>query len=162
MPTQALFDRTLALLKRASIAVPTTAMGNLAALGPNTPVQKFILFIPAHQQRAIALTQRFMELANAAPGEPGLDAVLAEAENVAHMEDVELVKYALMVFITHHPEGRKLPIPPLDVRSPELVVRYRARVAAATLDYSREVGELAPVTELRAQSRSLTAVPEAD
>ena len=46
----------------------------------------------------------------------------------------------------------------------ELVVRYRARVAAATLDYSRDqAGQdaLAPVTDLR-QARSLTAVPEAD
>ncbi len=44
----------------------------------------------------------------------------------------------------------------------DLVVRYRARVAAATLDYSRESDELAPVTELRQQPRPLTAVPEVD
>ncbi|WP_182112601.1 MULTISPECIES: flagellar FlbD family protein [unclassified Actinotalea] len=43
----------------------------------------------------------------------------------------------------------------------ELVIRYRARVAAATLDASRETAELAPVTDLR-HARALSAVPEAD
>jgi hypothetical protein len=63
-----------------------------------------------------------MELANASPGEAGLAAVLDEAERQVQLGDPEWVQYALRVFIAHHPEGRGLPVPPLQERAPNRVL----------------------------------------
>jgi hypothetical protein len=42
--------------------------------------------------------------------------VLDEAERAAANTDPELVRYALMVFIVHHPKGNLLRIRPLELR----------------------------------------------
>ena len=118
---------------------------------PASPAEPagFSLFLPSHQRRAIALAARFMEIANSAPGEVGLERVLDEAERLSREENSELVRYAVMVFITHHPEGRRLPIP----ARPNAVLgdafecgcecaRYRSarRWGGGTADYFREYG----------------------
>lgn len=107
----------------------------------------FELFVPAQLKAAIDLAARFMELANAAPDEGGaLEAVLEAAESAARERGIHHVKYALMVFITHHPKGRLLPIPALEQREPERIIpaaateRAAARAvgAEAALDWFRE------------------------
>ena len=122
-----LHARTVELLKRPAenLAVKTGPEA-LEALGPADQKARFAVFIPEQLEAALRLTQRFMELANASPGDEGLDAVLAAAQAATAMHDVDLVKYALMVFITHHPEGRRLPIPPLEQRAPAQITPSRA------------------------------------
>ena len=142
-----LHTRTIDLLMRPPNDLPIEIPG--AAPAP-VPARQLVLFFPPHQEHALELTRRFMELANRNPGDVGLEAVLNEAEAAADRENIELVKYALMVFITHHPEGRRLPIPALDQRYPQKIVPSKAEVAArgiqalgalgaeAQLDYFRE------------------------
>src|SRR5262245_22911910 len=110
-----LHGRTVNLLRlpAENLPLPPSAAG-LEALGAGQTKARFAVFIPQHLEAALALAGHFMQLANAAGGDEGLNAVLAAAEAVTATHDVELVKYALMVFITHHPEGRRLPIPPLE------------------------------------------------
>lgn len=137
---QELGARTEAFLKRP----PNRLLVDVPGL-----VREFVIFLPLHVRRALQLANRFMELANASPGEQGLEAVLDEAEAVAGREDIEMVKYALMVFIIHHPEGLRLPIPPLAERSPQKVPPSNRAVllglvalgglgGEAKLDYFRE------------------------
>jgi tyrosinase len=137
---QELAARTEVFLKRPPNKLPVDVKGF---------AREFVIFLPLHVKRALELAHRFMELADANPGERGLSPVLDEAEAVALNEDIEMVKYALMVFIIHHPEGRKLPIPSLAERSPEKVppsnkavfmglVAMGALGGEAKLDYFRE------------------------
>ena len=105
----------------------------------------FQLFIPAQLEAAVNLAARFMEIANASPDADGLEAVLDAADAATRESSLELVKYALMVFITHHPRGRLLPIPPLERREPDLVPPSVTSVASraalgpeAALDWFRE------------------------
>ncbi len=148
---QELHDRTEAFLKRPPVNPPPAigAGGGLEAFGPPPPNRRFVIFLPAHEEHALELTRKFMELANANPGEAGLDAVMKAAEEAAETEDIQLVKYALMVFITHHPTGGMLPIPALEERAPEHVIPSRkplppgvevfgALGEEAKLDYFRE------------------------
>ncbi len=116
--------RARALLCRESSPppLPTTARGELDVFGPPSTGQRFLPFLPSHHQHALALAARFMELANARPGEAGLAAVLDEAERQAHPGDPEWARYALRVFLAHHPEGRGLSVPPLGERAPHLVL----------------------------------------
>jgi tyrosinase len=122
-----LHTRARALLCRESppLPLPMTPQGEFAPLAPPSPTQRFLPFLPSHQEHALSLAARFMELANARPGEAGLVAVLDEAEQQARQGDVEWVKYALRVFIAHHPEGHALSVPPLEERAPHLVVPSR-------------------------------------
>src|SRR5437588_5910276 len=78
-----------------------------AALAPNLavpesavapPSQRFSPFDPTQLERATALLDRFMALADSMPGKAGLDAVYAEANKTAATESPELVRYALMLF----------------------------------------------------------------
>lgn len=148
---QELHDRTEGILKRppTNPPAPTGPSGGLEALGAPPPNSRFIIFLPKHEQHALELTRRFMELANANPGDKGLEDVLNAADEAAKTEDIQLVKYALLVFITHHPEGMRLPIPPLEERAPEHVIPSRKPMAPgleplgglgveAQLDYFRE------------------------
>lgn len=143
-----LHARTIEFLKRPpnDLPVEVSPQTTLEALGTSEPVtRKFVIFLPDHLEHALDLASRFMELANDNPGEAGLEAVLGEAERVAEQESIEMVKYALMVFITHHPEGRLLPIPPLEERSPELIVPSEGEVAQRGLE---ALGALGPEAQL--------------
>ncbi|WNG46863.1 hypothetical protein F0U60_24100 [Archangium minus] len=123
MSLSELHARTRALLCRESppAALPMTPRGELAPLEPPSSAHRFLPFLPSHLKQAVSLAARFMGLANARPGEEGLAAVLDEAEQRIQQGDPEWVKYALRVFIAHHPEGRHLPVPPLHERAPHLV-----------------------------------------
>ncbi|PYQ30009.1 MAG: hypothetical protein DMF56_09800 [Acidobacteria bacterium] len=118
-------ERAVSLLKRAPDlrAIDTAAAiapKALEALGPQkdfAPNAPFSLFVPAHQELAVQEAANLMEIAN----KDGLDAVLQHAEMLADTTSTELAQWALMIFITHHPEGQKLPIPSLEERIPESV-----------------------------------------
>jgi tyrosinase len=84
------------------------------------PARPFSPFISEHLQRAVNLADRFMAIADATPGEDGLRAALEEAER-AMADDPGAASHALMMFITHHPEGSQLPIPALEERQPEIL-----------------------------------------
>jgi hypothetical protein len=142
MTMEELHTRTQALLGRESVPppLPVTAEGELELFAPPSPGQRFLPFLPAHLQHALSLSARFMELANERPGAAGLAAVLDEAERQAREDDQERVRYALRVFITHHPEGRRLPLPPLRERAPHQVLPSRRNSTGmeSALDYFRE------------------------
>jgi hypothetical protein len=123
---------------------PAAGQTRAAAAAPEVPFQ---LFIPTHLKVAIDLSAQFMEVANAAADdESALEGVLDAAAAARREHGRELVKYALMVFITHHPRGRLLPIPALEAREPERIVpaaasRAMTRAAVgveAALDWFRE------------------------
>jgi tyrosinase len=78
----------------------------------------FSEFIDEHREEAIRLAERFMQIADATPGPDGLDAVVNQATIEKEQRPGGLVKHALMLFILHHPQGRKLRIPSLMTRSP--------------------------------------------
>ena len=105
------------------LTVPSRARG-LETLGPGAGTATevpFSVFIPAHQQKALSVAAELMHIANANPGDEGLEKVLDRAEEEAQRSGIELAQFALSVFITHHPQGRKLPIPRLEDSNPELV-----------------------------------------
>lgn len=104
-----------------------------AAVLGEAPEQRFSPFVSEQVDRAIALANRFMELAHAQPGRAGLDAVRAAAEEAAASEPLDLVRYALMVFITHDPRGSRLRIPALEERAPEKVLPSAQPAEAAVL-----------------------------
>jgi hypothetical protein len=122
--------------------------GELALFEPPSTEHRFLPFLPAHLQHALSLAARYMELANARPGEAGLAAVLDEAERQARHGDIEWVKYALRVFIHHHPAGHELPTPSLRERAPGWVLPSERKEPArkgppgagaeSWLDYFRE------------------------
>ena len=97
-------------------ALPRTSRGALAPLEPPTSEHRFLSLLPSHERRALGMAAHYMELANARPGE-GLAAVLDEAEPQARHGDPEWVRYALRVFLAHHPEGQGLPVPSLQERA---------------------------------------------
>lgn len=103
--TAAFFRRKPALSHALSVAV--------------APQPRFSNFVPALESRALDLASRFMNIAGPNPDASRLAAVLAAADAATATEPVNLVQYALMVFITHSPGAGVLPIPSLEMRSPE-------------------------------------------
>jgi tyrosinase len=81
----------------------------------------FSEFIDEHREEAISLAEDFMKIADATPGTEGLDAVVNQARIEKEKRPLGLVHHALMLFILHHPQGRKLRIPSLLTRSPSQV-----------------------------------------
>ncbi len=102
----------------------TSRITSRAALKPvigsvDTPQAKFFSeFIDEHIEEATNLAAQFMQLANETPGNDGLEKVADQVEIEKERRAVGLVEHALMLFILHHPEGRKLSIPSLLIRSP--------------------------------------------
>jgi len=80
--------------------------------------------------RATELAEHFMTLADSKEGAAGLSAVLNEADKAAATEDPELVRYALMLFMTHHPKGNQLKLKSIERRAPQLVLPSRPTEAA--------------------------------
>lgn len=124
-------------------------LGAAASPGGSGVARVFSVFNPKQLEHALALARGFMETVNAHPGNDGLERVLAQVERLRATENLDLLKYALLVFITHHPVGRRLPIPPFDQRDPEKAVPSRKGVVLgleilgalgpeADLDYFRE------------------------
>ncbi|HUS16699.1 MAG TPA: hypothetical protein VM536_17015, partial [Chloroflexia bacterium] len=97
-------------------------------------VEPFIVFRPDHLARATALADRLSALADATPGPDGIAAVMAAVREAAQVENVDLVKYALMLFITHHPEARDLTIPPLEERQPDVLPAEESEAGTRALE----------------------------
>lgn len=121
--------RTEDLLKR---QLPLAGLRAEAAVPPIALRRGFSPFLSTDAERAFKLTDRFMALADEIEGEAGLRAVLEAAESELATEDLDLVKHALMVFITHHPNGARLPIPALEERAPEHVAVSDVATAVET------------------------------
>ncbi|MBM7116932.1 tyrosinase family protein [Archangium primigenium] len=81
--------------------------------------------LPAHLERALDVAAHFMALANATPGEAGLLAIAEDAERRAREGHAEETAHALRIFLAHHPEGRDVPVPPLEERAPHQVLSSR-------------------------------------
>ena len=116
-------------------------------------VARFSPFNPVQAQQANQLARSFVKLADSAEGTAGLQAVLDEADKAMATEDPELVRYALMLFITHHPQGNQLKIKPLEKRAPQLVLpskkpavplRVEAKVAKTTMVEATVIAAVAP------------------
>jgi tyrosinase len=109
-----------------------------AAARRETSRLKFSPFHPTLLERALQISDQFMTLANSEREEhQGLEKVLQQADRLAAEEDLELIKYALMVFITHNRRGSRLPIPAIEERSPEKFLINRT----ATARFARVTGE---------------------
>ena len=101
---------------------PKAATALISMALTKTAPRRFSPFDTLQMEQALDLTARFMEIANRTSGRASLDAVLNEAEKAAVDVDPELVRYALMVFIVHHPKGNLLRIRPLELRAPDVVL----------------------------------------
>jgi tyrosinase len=82
------------------------------------PGERFSLFLPEHSRRARDLASEFAEIADSVKGEEGLKAVLSAASKATAVEPPDLVRHALMMFMTHHRKGRKLKIRGIEQRAP--------------------------------------------
>ncbi len=134
------------LLKR-----PSTNQGNgLEAMGAAPGKRRFSAFVRSDLKKAVALTERWMKVAEQR-GTAGLDDILADADAEMSNEDTQLVKHALMMFITHDPIGRQLPLPPLRERDPEVVVpsKRAAAVPPAQLEAMGGLGQEAALDYFR-------------
>lgn len=89
----------------------------------------FTPFDPRQSQQSTQLTGKFMKIANDNPNNP-INKVIEAATKESETTDPQLVRWALMGFITHHPTARdaNLHIPPLIKRAPELSVPKRKDV----------------------------------
>jgi tyrosinase len=100
------------------------------------PSRRFSPFIPSELDRAIALAGELMRIAE----QQDVAAALEEADRRAAVEDVQLVRHAVELFIVHDPEAARLAIPPIP---PPHEKRAGARLAGAigresALDWFRE------------------------
>lgn len=121
-----LYDRTIAFFKQSpnNLTAKFATDDKIEHLGSEEG-KSFSVFIPSHLDHALQIAAEFMEIANILPNEDGLQQILEKAENLAETEDNEAVKYALKVFITHHPKGNILPIPSLENINPDIVIPSR-------------------------------------
>lgn len=87
------------------------------------PILVFSVFDETHLARALDTAADLMRRADAGTVDEGLAAALDRRAELAGEENPDLLDYALMVFITHHPRGRLLThaVPPVTLRNPELV-----------------------------------------
>ncbi len=106
------------------------------SIGVQGPSTGFSPFIPADAERARECARELMLAADeAGGGEAGLAAAQARAEALVAEQDLALVRFALKLFLTHHPDGRLLEIPPLELRAPQKALPSMAAdagLAAAT------------------------------
>ncbi|CAB5185181.1 unnamed protein product [Rhizophagus irregularis] len=93
---------------------------------------KFTQFDPEHADAAYNITVEFMEIANKNP-ENAIEKVIEYAKKASETSDPELVRHALMMFVTHHPSARNknLRIPPLIKRSPGATVPKKKNISLA-------------------------------
>lgn len=107
---------------------------SMAAARSGAPREKFTLFNPEHAARAKELADRLTQIAEAAGGEQGVREALEEASVMADAADPDMVRFALMMFATHHPLGRQIRIPPLEERAPSKVTPSARPGAAAFVE----------------------------
>lgn len=82
------------------------------------PRQRFTPFDPIQMARVSKLVGHFIATANSNAGPTGLNMVFDEFDKATATENPELVKYALLIFMTHYPQASRLTIPSLEVRAP--------------------------------------------
>ncbi len=136
-------------------AVFRAEAAGLEAAPERAPIPHFSEFVPEHMDRAQRVWNELFQTAEGrlqegAGPEDALEAVLGvyEEKLASGEENPDLLEHALLVFISHHREGRKLSgaIPPLAMRKPALVAPSAALTA--------EAGAAAPVF------RGTSSVPE--
>jgi tyrosinase len=96
------------------------------------PPRRFSVFDAEQLQQSVELAARFMTIANSLNSQQDLHPVLDEAEQEATVADPELVRHALMIFLTHHPRGNELQIPSIEQRAPTEVLPSHPPVAPQT------------------------------
>jgi tyrosinase len=118
-------ERTWALLMRPSPPARRSFLEQARAIAPEREevIEQFSVFEEQHLTRALEVAAELMRLANAEPAEDAVEQALDYYEQLGGQEHPDLLDYALIVFITHHPRGRALThaIPPITLRNPELV-----------------------------------------
>jgi tyrosinase len=106
-------------------------VGPAAAPPPPGPRPHFSAFDDEQLSQAVVLANRFWQIADETGGDEGVARVLDEVERLLETELPGLVRYALQLFMTHHPLGRLLPMPTLAELQPETAhARMRARALA--------------------------------
>lgn len=119
------------IFKKRSVPSPAVMQSLDAALAAPQAEQVFSEFVPSHQQEAISLAGQLMQIATDVGGDEGLRKALEAADQASETNNLDLVKYALMVFITHFPQANKLRIPSLVEREPHKVASSMAATGAA-------------------------------
>jgi tyrosinase len=157
---QNLQSRVDAILQVSHTRPPAHTVQATAEKVVAAPSASFSPFDPVQAQQANLLAQRFVQLANSAEGTAGLQAVLDETEKAAATENPELVRYALMLFITHHPTGNQLKIKPLEKRAPQLVLP--SKKPAVPLQAEARVAKTTTVEATATQARVTAAVPPSE
>lgn len=84
------------------------------------PPRWFSEFDPEDVLRSSELASSFVALVEERQDEEGLEAVLGAARDAAGRDGPDLAKHALAQFIVHNLQGRKLPLPRMLERRPEL------------------------------------------
>ena len=126
--------RAVSLFRR-----PTQTTAQL--LADEKPPARFSVFDPRQQDTALELASELMRIAGEKPGPDELDKVLDRVEAAFAEYSAELVKYALMVFITHYPGGMQLPIPSLEMREPEKATQSPATLGQGATLFSDQASE---------------------
>lgn len=110
------------------------------SVAPQGVATNFSSFRPEQVAQATALSRRFSEIAAKEPGNAGVAAVLDEAQRLIGSELPAIVKYALLIFLTHDANGARLGVPGLEQRHPAAVVSMVAAQTASNdpLAYFRE------------------------
>lgn len=84
--------------------------------------RRFSIFNDEDADRAQQLAESFTRIADSISGDAGLEAVLAEMSTLLLTESPDLVRHAMMLFMTHSEKGRKLKIPDLEERAPNKIL----------------------------------------
>jgi tyrosinase len=118
-------ERTWALFLRPSPPARAAFVAQARTLEAEglRPIARFSIFDERHLEHATEVAAELMRLAGTGSAEEGLEAALDRYEDLQGQENPDLLDYALMVLITHHPRARALAhaIPPITLRNPELV-----------------------------------------
>jgi hypothetical protein len=92
--------------------------------------ESFSQFDLRQMGRVAVLVSHFRDIRSRAPDEEvGLNDVLNRARGLATEENLDLVKWALRLFITHDPVGKRLPIPSLEAVAPQMLLPSQRPVA---------------------------------
>jgi hemocyanin-like protein len=135
---------------------PVTLAADLPpeAVAVGRSFRRFLVFDEAHQETALRLVDRWMETVDQGQGsDEALSRALDQAAAAMEEQNSDLVKYALGVFITHHPAARPLRVPsiqeikPLSLLPshpgvpPNDVVALGGLGIEARMDYFREANQ---------------------
>lgn len=115
------------------------------------PRARFSLFNPADSRRANALAREFVKTADSMEGVDAVEAVVKKMQEVAEVEDPEMVDFALKMFLTHDPRGRLFKIRSLEKLSPEKFTPSAPAMTTSAESAEGGLESLAPATEREIQ-----------